>query len=260
MNSPAETEAEVLHSSLVVDFKEFSAKTTLFAALSAAYPDRPLRRIDAVAAVSRFGTALPDVASRCVDQLVEEGGAPAVVFGYCGAAGLALHIAAGLEARGLGRPPVILVEPSWLTPDLVRRDVDALSGAESGSYQGPLDLASIMPELRGPLERKLRDEGVEEEEIELCVDLMTERLRAWFTFLTAAERAEAPAGVVPVGVLLADDGVRFPHPSWPQESMRIEYLAGRSGELLGRPGTMETLELLWQRGLQLSAPDEAIPR
>lgn len=71
MTSPSKTEAEVPRSTLVVDFKEFSAKTTLFAALSAAYPERPLRRIDAVAAVSRYGTELHDVAARCVDELVE---------------------------------------------------------------------------------------------------------------------------------------------------------------------------------------------
>ncbi|WP_165845490.1 hypothetical protein [Streptacidiphilus pinicola] len=237
----------------MVDFKEFSAKTTLFAALSAAYPDRPLHRIDAVAAVSRFGTELQEVAARCVDELVAEDRAPEVVFGYCSAAGLALHIAAGLEARGLRRPPVILVEPSWLTPELVRRDVDALSGSEFGTYQGPADLSSIMPELRGPLERKLRDEGVDEEEIDLCVDIMAERLRAWFTFLVAAESADVPTEVIPVGVMLADDGARFPHPAWPEGSVRIEYLAGRSGELLGRLESMETLELLWQRAC-------AIPR
>jgi len=246
-----------ISSSLVVDFKEFSAKTTLFAALSAEYPDRSWRRIDAVAAVSSFGTVLGDVAARCVDELMAEGCAPEVIFGYCSAAGLALHIAAGLEGRGLRRPPVILVEPSWLTPDLVRRDVDALAGADPGTYQGPLDLGSILPELRGPLENKLRDEGVEAEEIELCVDIMSERLRAWFTFLAVAEAADVPADVVPAGMILADDGVRFPHPTWPQASVRIEYLAGRSGELLGRPGIMEALEGLWQSALERSG-DAAI--
>jgi len=253
MNSISKTSADGLSSSLVVDFKEFSAKTTLFAALSAAYPDRSLHRIDAVAAVSSFGTVLGDVAARCVDQLMEEDCAPVVIFGYCSAAGLALHIAAGLEGRGLRRPPVILVEPSWLTPDLVRRDVDALAGADPGTYQGPLELGSIIPELRGPLERKLRDEGVEAADIELCVDIMAERLRAWFTFLATAEAADVPADVVPVGVILADDGVRFPHPTWPQASVRIEYLAGRSGELLGQPGTTEALDGLWQRALERPA-------
>ena len=112
-----------------------------------------------------------------------------------------------------------------------------------------------MPELRGPLERKLRDEGVDEEEIGLCVDIMAERLRAWFTFLVAAESTDVPTGVIPVGVLLADDGARVPHPAWPQASVRIEYLAGRSGELLGRPETMTTLEMLWKQAFEVHFRD-----
>jgi len=249
MNHASKAPADGPRTSLVVDFKEFSAKTTLFAALSKAFPDRPLRRVEAVAAVAGFGPVLGDVAACSVDQLVEDGCEPEVVFGYCSAAGLALHIVAELESRGLRRPPVILVEPSWLTPELVRRDVDALSGAAEGTYQGSLELESIIAELRGPLERKLLSEGVEPADLELCVDIMSERQRAWFRFLAAAEQAQVPEHVLPASVILADDGLRFPHPAWSAASLRIEYLAGHSGELLGLPGTVEALEGLWHEAL-----------
>jgi hypothetical protein len=230
--------------SLAVDFKEFSGNATLSAVLKAARPDLPLHRVDAVAVVARTGSGIVAAADRCVDQLMETGSDPGVVFGYCSAAGLALYIASGLERRGLRRPPVILVEPTWPTPELVRQEAEALGDMEPGGYRGPLDAGSIVAALRGPVERKLKTEGLDAEEIGLCLDLMAESHRAWFEFLAAAETADVPSHVLPTAVLLADDGLRFLHSRWPEASIRVEHLPGDSGTLLGRPETVAVIERL----------------
>lgn len=196
----------------VVDFAEFTSRGTLAELIRRDLPDHTVLRIDAVTAV---GTDLTDLhidelAARCADELAP--GRPALVIGYCSAAALALRIAAVLAASGRA-PAVALVEPTWLTPDHVRGElaqVRALLHAE-GDYDGPLDIESLRAVLLADATRELRSQGLSEDEVEECAELLLPRYEAWFGFLLMTLRdAGGSVGLAyggPVEVLLGRDSV-----------------------------------------------------
>ena len=227
---------------LVVDFALFSDHVTLASALSAAHPDRPLCRVDAVAAVGNAGFELERAAALCVDQMTRSGLEPETILGYCSAAGLALHIAAELARRGRAKPPVLLVEPSWSTPELIRLEADELLGGESGAYRGPDDVDSIVAALSGRIERQLAADGLDDEEIEICLEVMTQRHREWFGFLAAAAEADVPPDVLPAGMVLAQGGSRASHARWLGAPIRVQRLPGTEGSLLDQPETAAAIE------------------
>jgi hypothetical protein len=226
---------------LAVDFKEFSNKTTLSEALTGVRAGAGLLRVDAVTAVGRTGTGIAATAAACARELLAADRVPEVILGYCSAAGLALSVAESLLGLGAGPVPIVLVEPTWPTDKLIRLDAAALGG--EGGYQGAVERDGILAALAGPLALRMREDGLDEDEIELCVALLMERYRAWFDFLFAARDAVVPAGSVPARVVLADDGERFAHPDWPA-TVPVERFAGRSGTLLAGPDAPALLERL----------------
>ncbi|SEM10316.1 amino acid adenylation domain-containing protein [Streptacidiphilus jiangxiensis] len=227
---------------LVVDFNEFTARTTLSAVLAQSDVERPVLRLDAVNGPTMVADrSLVELAEACAAELRRRGQSPEAVLGYCSAAPLALHIVDRLEAAGSPRPRLILVEPTWMTPELVRADVAALqeklAGAPVDGYHGELSVPAIAARLQEALAGKLRADELPEDEIEFCVPHLTDRYRSWFRFLLGTLDAPLPAGLLPDAVVIGEDGGRFPHPSWPAEVVRVERLPLPTGSVLGDAGT-----------------------
>ncbi|MEV6328794.1 amino acid adenylation domain-containing protein [Streptomyces sp. NPDC051909] len=242
---------------LVVDFNEFTARRTLSASVAETAAGRPVLRFDAVNGPTEAAERdIVELARACAAQLRRTGEPPAVVLGYCSAATLALHIADSLADGGSGRPGVILVEPSWMTAELVRADVAALreklGGASVDGYHGDLTVPAIVEGLRDALATKLRADEVPEEDIEFAVPHLTDRYRSWFRFLLRTLDTPVPPGLLPDAVVLGDDGQRSLHPSWPCERVLVERLPLPTGTLLADDGVAALLDRLVGR---ISSPD-----
>src|SRR5205814_6074133 len=105
---------------LVVDFAQFDTTTTL-AELLAATRDRTVYRIDAVSDLGRpiAPVSIPEMAADYAGQVAALAPVPAVVVAYCSAAVLGMHIVGNLVANGHPEPRMILVEPTWLTTQIL---------------------------------------------------------------------------------------------------------------------------------------------
>lgn len=172
---------------VVVDFNEFTAKTTLADVASAITAERGLYRIDAVTAPVTGTAGIEELAQACAQELRRQGVYPETVIGYCSAATLSMHLAAELTVPDSPGPRVILVEPSWLTPDLVRADAAgiraSLDATAREDFRGELSIEPVMDWLRLALVSRLRADGLPEDDIDLCLGMLSDRYRAWFTFL-----------------------------------------------------------------------------
>jgi hypothetical protein len=189
--APAATNQIVEHlveggpsSVVVVDFADFSTHGTLAELISRDVADHTVLRIDAVTScgIGLREMRIDELARACAAELRNEN--PALVIGYCSAASLALRIAAALGDQGLS-PAVALVQPTWLTPDHIRGELELLRTSlhATHDYHGRLDAASITAVLRADVIRELTAEGMPDDEIEMCADLLLARYEAWFGFL-----------------------------------------------------------------------------
>jgi hypothetical protein len=179
----------------VVDFAEFSARGTIAELIQRDFAGHPVLRVDAVSTIGADlrGMELDELALLCAHALRDA--APALVVGYCSAAGLAVRTAAALA--GSGRPPrVVLVEPTWLTAGDVREALDGLRGSLGAQerFNGALDLHVVLPVLRDDLVGNLVAQGVAEHELNACVELLLPRYEAWFSFLLLTLRGAAGPG------------------------------------------------------------------
>ncbi|MFG2605963.1 amino acid adenylation domain-containing protein [Streptomyces sp. NPDC048514] len=240
---------------VVVDFNEFTARRTLSELVSETGSDRALFRIDAVnGPAAGTGRGIAELADAYAAELNRMEVRPDVVLGYCSAATLALHLARALAGGDGGRlPRTILVEPSWMTPEIIGEDVAALCAKLAGGpveeYGGELSEEAILRRLRAALTEKLRADAVPEADIEFCLPHLTDRYRAWFGFLLRTLGTPVPAGILPDAVVLGDDGQRFLHPDWPADRVRVERLALPTGALLADAATGPLLERLMTGGV-----------
>ncbi|WP_329352984.1 amino acid adenylation domain-containing protein [Streptomyces sp. NBC_01261] len=233
---------------VVVDFNEFTPKTTLADVADTITTDQGLYRVDAVTAPLTDPADIAELARACALELDRLGVRPETVIGYCGAATLSLHLAARLTTPGLPGPRLVLVEPSWPTPRSVRADADGIRAslglATPETYDGELTLEGVIDWLRPAVAAKLRAEGLPEDELDLCVGMLSERYRAWFTFLLHTLATPVPAGLRPDAVVVGNDGLRFAHPDWAADTVRLEQLPLPTGALLGDPQTARLLTRL----------------
>lgn len=221
---------------VVVDFNEFTARTTLAQTVADLGRDRAVYRIDAAAVHEDLpDRSVPQLAAACAAELRALGVTPEIVMGFCNAAVLSLHLVKALGS-GPGREPELhLIEPSWLTPELIRQEVQIIATGLSGNdlpYEGGLGLSDIDSFLQEALREELVSQDVPPDEIEFCLPMLGARYRTWFGFLLRTLEAPVPTEVLPRSLALSQDGARTPHPSWPAH-IRVEVLPQPTGALLG---------------------------
>lgn len=230
---------------VIVDFNEFTPKTTLADVADPLTAERGLYRIDAVTAPLTDTEDIVELARACAQELNRLGVRPETVIGYCSAATLSLHLADQLTGQGSPGPRVVLLEPTWLTPDLIRADAAAiratLGATAREDYEGELSLPEIMDWLRQALITRLRADGLPEEDLDMCVVMLSDRYRAWFGFLLHTLDTPVPSALRPDAVVVGNDGLRFAHPDWPRAGVRVEEMPLPTGSLLGDPQTARLL-------------------
>ncbi|WP_153812210.1 amino acid adenylation domain-containing protein [Streptomyces sp. SUK 48] len=245
---------------VVVDFNEFTSKTTLADVAAAITAERGLYRIDAVTAPVTDTVGIVELAQACAQELRRQGVYPETLIGYCSAATLSMHLAAELTVPGSPGPRVILVEPSWLTPDLVRADAAgiraSLETTAREDYCGELSIEAVMDWLCLALVSRLRADGLPDDDLDLCLGMLSDRYRAWFTFLLQTLDTPIPADLRPDAVIVGNDGLRFPHPDWAGERVQTEQLPLPTGSLLGDPQTARLLSRLIDSTSVASGPSE----
>jgi hypothetical protein len=183
----------------VVDFAEFTSRGTLAELICRDLPGHTVLRIDAVTAYDADDLAvdqlsLDELARACARELRQD--APSLVVGYCSASSLAVRIAAELAGPGAA-PAVVLVEPTWLTPVHIRGELKSVRASlhASDEYTGPIDAASLSALLRADATRELTRQGLPDEEVEMCAELLVARYDTWFGFLLMTLRdTEIPVG------------------------------------------------------------------
>ncbi|WP_345044039.1 amino acid adenylation domain-containing protein [Streptomyces sannanensis] len=241
-----------------MDFNEFSARTTLAQVVAELVPGHGVYRIDAAAAHAVLPSSdVPELATACAAELAALGVKPEVVLGYCSAASLSLHLARALSREIGHQPRVHLVEPTWLTSDHIREDVQNIAEQLTGNaepYAEGVTLAEIDSFLQVTLRTGLLSQGLSTEEIEICLPMLAGRYRTWFGFLLQTLDAPLPSEVLPESVVISQDGRRMPHPSW-REKVRVSTLARPSGDLLGSPEATDAIRAI----LSGSFPQSVLP-
>jgi pimeloyl-ACP methyl ester carboxylesterase len=229
---------------ILVDFAQFTATDTVANLLGTADAGRGVYRADAVQDFEAAGgtMSLDQLADGYAREAAELPGKPAAVVGYCSAATLAMEL-----ANRLPDTAVILVEPSWLTPDLIGAEAQGLRatlGAPDGpgiGFAEPLTLSAVVDTLHADLVRKFTAEGLSDDELDMCVSLMVERYRAWFGFLFTSAETPLPRLDRPVTIVMSRDGNHGVWPSWPPGSADAIRLPMTRAELLGSPAVRERI-------------------
>ncbi|MEO9240104.1 MAG: hypothetical protein ABI418_18660 [Jatrophihabitantaceae bacterium] len=182
---------------LLVDFA-FSSEGVLRAALGEPVAGHSVSRLDPVAALADLPDVaelpgLEELAAGYARRIAGDVGEPAVFIGYCGAARLAVAVVDELARLNGYRAGLLLVEPTWVEPGLIRLDLaEALVrlGGDAGvAAEVELTLPAVLGVLGDAVETRLRDAGVEAEEIEMTRELLLERYRGFFGFLLATAAA-----------------------------------------------------------------------
>ena len=88
------------------------------------------------------------------------------------------------------------VEPTWLTTQIlgqvlatIRRDLGASTGDDPPDVT---DLAPIIEVLTADLRASALADGIPDEDVDVVLELLVDRYRAWFAFLLGARRATVP--------------------------------------------------------------------
>ncbi|MGW4694784.1 amino acid adenylation domain-containing protein [Kitasatospora cineracea] len=245
-----------------MDFNEFSARSTLAQVVAELAPGHGVYRIDAAAAHAVLPDGdVPELATACAAELAALGVVPDIVLGYCSAASLSLYLSRALSRETGYQPRVHLVEPTWLTTDHIREDVQAVAEQLTGStapYAAEVTLAEIDSFLQAALRTGLLSQGLPTEEIEICLPMLAGRYRTWFGFLLRTLDAPLPSEVLPESIVVSQDGRRMPHPSWP-EQVEVRTLARPTGDLLGSPEAADAVRAILSGSCQQSMLPENGP-
>ena len=209
---------------LVADFQAFSSAPRLSHLLSGRTESRPIYQVDPLDALSqdRPYISLADLAGEAAGSFERSGPAegPAIVIGYCSAAGLSLRIAALLSRSR--QATAVLLRPSWPDGETIRRQFGTLAGNLGASQlpcpelDGDADRCVRRMEqlLRGELEALVAGQGLDSSADTFSELLLT--YRSWLAFLLACRNDEPggwgwPAGAAAVTVLTeAAGGVTVP--------------------------------------------------
>jgi hypothetical protein len=229
---------------ILVDFAQFTATDTLAKLLGTPEAGRAVYRADAVQdfEAAGCGMSLAQLAEGYARELAKLPSKPVAVVGYCSASTLAMELANWLKDTA-----VVLVEPSWLTPDLIGAEAQGLRavlGAPDGpgtGFAAPVTLSTVVETLHADLVRKFTTEGLSGDELDMCVSLMVERYRAWFGFLFATAETPVPKLDRPVTMVMSEDGNHWVWPSWPPGSAATIRLPMTRTELLGSPAVREQI-------------------
>lgn len=228
---------------ILVDFAQFTDAGTVANLLGTADAGRGVYRADAVQDFEAAGgtMSLAQLADGYAREAAELPGKPVAVVGYCSAATLAMEL-----ANRLPDTAVILVEPSWLTPDLIGAEAQGLRATLGAQHAGtafaePVTLSAVLDTLHADLVRKFTAEGLSDDELDMCVSMMVERYRAWFGFLFTS--AETPLSRLdrPVTIVMSQDGNHGVWPSWPPGSADAIRLPMTRAELLDSPAVREQI-------------------
>jgi hypothetical protein len=229
---------------ILVDFAQFTTADTVADLLGTPEAGRGVYRADAVADFEAAGSAmsLAQLAEGYAREVAELPIKPVAVVGYCSASTLALEL-----ANRLADATVVLVEPSWLTPDLIGVEAQALRAALGApeapgtGFAEPVTLSAVVDTLHADLLRKFTAEGLSGDELDMCVDLMIERYRAWFGFLFTTAATSLPPLDRPVTMLMSRDGNHGVWPSWPPGVAVPVRLPMTRAELLGSVAVREQI-------------------
>jgi hypothetical protein len=198
---------------VVVDFARFSTDSTLADLLHREVRGHGLHRIDAMKAVvaSPAAKEVSDLALAYADSLLHTGVVPEIVVGHCNASRFSLHLASALGQRG-HRPTVVVVEPIWPTLDTIAADLRSVreSLGAVGDLPDRLTLSEVLAVVEQDLLRKLRADGVPEDELEQCTRMLLARYRGWFGFLLANSRTSDPVPAFPYRMIVANDSEAAP--------------------------------------------------
>ncbi|GAA0443969.1 hypothetical protein Acor_27300 [Acrocarpospora corrugata] len=231
---------------IVVDFAMFSVADTMTGLMGVPGSGRAVYRVDAVQDLEIHGAlSIAELAALYAGEIGKLASPPAAVLGYCSAATLALALADRLGER----PEVILVEPTWLTTDMIGQELANLRAGLGTSGEPPAEIspASVLGTLTGDLTGKLAAEGMSEAEVETCVSMLTLRYDAWFGFLFATEKAAVPMPVTPVSLVVGGDSDRGPAPGWTAAQCSPVRVEVPSGELLRSPAARQKIFQLIDR-------------
>lgn len=233
---------------LLVDFARFSDKNTVTGLLSSAYPgDHAIDRLDVVTDLrtALVGHRLADVAGQHAQFLADNHRIPVAVIGYCSAATLAVEIHRNVAAaRDVTPPALVLVEPTWIDPAAILGDLESVRatlGATS-DWTAPLTYAAVISGLRSDVIAHLRRDGLPDDEIDLCADVLVERYEAWFGFLfaTLAHRPAAPASRA--SIVRGQDSRTGPEPGWGEGDAAIVTARANVADLLADTDTARLLD------------------
>ncbi|MCA2183611.1 hypothetical protein [Nonomuraea cavernae] len=223
---------------ILVDFAMFSVADTMTTLMGVHGSGRAIYRVDAVQDLETHGAMsidrLAELYTREIAELAEFASPPAGVLGYCSAATLALEIANRLGDGGHA-PQVVLVEPTWLTTDLIGQELANLRTSLGATGDPPAEItpASVLQTLTGDLVTKLAAEGMPESEIDTCVTMLTDRYAAWFGFLFATAEAAVPTPRTPVSLVISGDSDKEPAPGWTPAQCALVRVDVPAGEFLG---------------------------
>lgn len=208
---------------LVVDFARFAATGNLCDLLAADCGGRAVYRIDPATDLGRAGAtpSLPALAHGYAALAADL--KPAAVIGTCSAATLALMIAANLIAAdpaGAGTTvPVLLVDPTWVTADVVRAELAAtrrnLGTDPTGAVPDPLTLPAVIDVLQRDAVAALGDEA------ESVAGLLVRRYRSWFGFLLATMDVPTPTPTGAVALVHGADTAPAIPSGWPEGAVDV---------------------------------------
>ncbi|MEV0589964.1 hypothetical protein [Nonomuraea cavernae] len=233
---------------ILVDFAMFSVADTMTTLMGVEGSGRAIYRVDAVQDLETHGAMSIDrLADLYTREITELASPPAGVLGYCSAATLALEIANRL---GEDPPQVVLVEPTWLTTDLIGQELANLRTSLGATGDPPAEItpASVLKTLTGDLVTKLAAEGMPEAEVDTCVTMLTDRYEAWFGFLFSTADAAVPTPRTPVSLVISGDSDKEPAPGWTPAQCALVRVDVPTGQFLGSEAVRrQILRLIDQR-------------
>lgn len=228
----ARTYIEAIHHAgarpiVVVDMDAFTGDPRLNDLLRPCAAEHGLYRVDAIEAAGMIVSAssLRELACESAEGLVELGLDPILIAGHCTTATFALMLHEEM-ARRTGAPCALaLVDPAWVDRELIAEGVEdvhaATCGASAKQHVDLPDAEAAANYLKSALEASLRKDGMDDEEVAMCVDILLERYRWWLRLLFMTEDAKIPVGARGrTYVALSTEAGRAMPASWPlQETM-----------------------------------------